>query len=119
MPDWLSAADLGIVAVPPLPAQRFRSPIKVGEYLACGLPYIVCRGVSEDDLWAERYGVGVVIDAFTREAVWRKADRIRALLAEEKTGLRSRCRAAGVAYRGKGIAVTAFGRVFEEVCKAK
>jgi len=116
VPGWLSAADLGIVAVPPLPAQRFRSPIKVGEYLDCGLPYVVCRGVSEDDIWAERYGVGVVVEAFTREATWRQADRIRALLAEERTGLRARCRAAGIDYRGREIAAAAFSRVFREVC---
>jgi hypothetical protein len=72
VPDWLSAADMGIVAVPPLPAQKYRSPIKVGEYLGCGLPYIVCRGVSEDDVWAERHGVGVVVEAFTSTAVSRE-----------------------------------------------
>ena len=119
VPDWLSAADMGIVAVPPLPAQRFRSPIKVGEYLDCGLPYIVCRGVSEDDVWAERHGVGVVVEAFTAAAVSREADRIRGLLGEDKDSLRKRCREAGVAYRGKAIAVTAFGHVFQEVCGAR
>ncbi len=115
MPEWLSAADLGIVAVPPLPAQKFRSPIKVGEYLACGLPYVVCRGVSEDDEWAERHAVGVVVDDFGPAAVQAQADRFRERLGEDKTAQRKRCRATGIAYRGQHIAVDAFSRIFGEI----
>ena len=115
MPEWLSAADLGIVAVPPLPAQRFRSPIKVGEYLACGLPYVVCRGVSEDDEWAERHAVGVVVEDFGPAAVRAQTRRFRELLSEDKTAQRARCRATGIAYRGQHIAVEAFSRILREI----
>jgi hypothetical protein len=115
MPEWLSAADLGIVAVPPLLAQKFRSPIKVGEYLACGLPYVVCRGVSEDDEWAERHSVGVVVDDFGPAAVRAQADRFRERLREDKVSQRERCRSIGIAYRGQNIAVEAFSTIFREI----
>lgn len=115
MPEWLSAGDLGIVAVPPFPAQRFRSPIKVGEYLACGLPYVVCRGVSEDDQWAERHQVGVVLDDFGAAAVRAQAGCFRRLLREDRLVQRQRCRETGIDYRGKHIAVEAFGRIFREI----
>lgn len=100
VPAYISAADLGIVAVPPLPSQQFRSPIKVGEYLCCGLPYLVCQGVSEDDLVATREGVGVVVAAFTPSEARRVAPQVAALLAEDKAVLRARCRQVGIAYRG-------------------
>lgn len=115
MPRWLSAADMGIVAVPPLPSQRYRSPIKVGEYLACGLPYIVCRGVSEDDIWAEKHNVGVVLDSFTDDSIRRERSRIRGLLDEEPTSRRGRCREVGLAYRGKSVAVEGFAKILDEI----
>jgi hypothetical protein len=115
MPRWLSAADMGIVAVPPLPSQKYRSPIKVGEYLACGLPYIVCRGVSEDDTWAERHNIGVVLDAFTDNSIERERSRIQSLLDEESSSRRDRCREVGLAYRGKSVAVNGFSRILDEI----
>ncbi|TGE15547.1 glycosyltransferase family protein [Hymenobacter elongatus] len=98
--NYISAADFGIVAVPSLPSQQFRSPIKVGEYLCCGLPYLVCAGVSEDDLVAEKYGVGVVVTGFTGAEAVRVYPEVARLLHQEKDGLRARCREAGIAYRG-------------------
>jgi hypothetical protein len=98
--DYISAADFGIVAVPSLPSQRFRSPIKVGEYLCCGLPYLVCAGVSEDDLVAEKDGVGVVVQEFSAAEASRVYPQVERLLAAEKASLRARCRTAGIAYRG-------------------
>jgi hypothetical protein len=115
MPHWLSVADMGIVAVPPLPSQKFRSPIKVGEYLACGLPYLVCKGVSEDDRWATQYHVGVVLDDFTPEAILNNRDQIEQLLQIPKNDLRARCRETGIAYRSKKIAIQAFSEIFNEL----
>lgn len=100
VPDYISAADFGLVAVPPLPSQRFRSPIKVGEYLCCGLPYLVCRGVSEDDMVALRDRVGIVVEAFDPAAAQMAAPQLAAFLSEDKSTLRARCRTVGIAYRG-------------------
>lgn len=48
VPNYLSAADIGIVAVRPFPSKRYCSPIKTGEYWSCGLPVIVPEGVGDD-----------------------------------------------------------------------
>ncbi|WP_161599433.1 glycosyltransferase [Hymenobacter nivis] len=100
VPDYISAADFGVVAVPSFPSQRFRSPIKVGEYLCCGLPYLVCAGVSEDDRVAGQYNVGVVVSEFSTAEAARVWPGIQQLLAENKEQSRIRCREAGIAYRG-------------------
>jgi glycosyltransferase involved in cell wall biosynthesis len=115
VPAYISAADLGIVAVPPLPSQRFRSPIKVGEYLCCGLPYLVCRGVSEDDMVAIRDHVGVVVENFTAQEAKRVVPRIEELLTEDKDQLRARCRQAGIAYRGLSQFETVADDVFRQL----
>ncbi|WP_185152474.1 glycosyltransferase, partial [Fulvivirga aurantia] len=69
VPSFLSAADMGICAIPPKPSQRFRSPTKVAEYLLCGLPFITCYGISEDDYWARKYNVGLALTRFDEASV--------------------------------------------------
>ncbi len=63
IPGWLSAADLGFVAVRQRPSKRFCSPIKTGEYLACGLPVIVPEGISDDWKLLEELNLAVVLKA--------------------------------------------------------
>lgn len=110
--SYISAADFGLVAVPPTPAQQYRSPIKVGEYLCCGLPYLTCWGISEDDKVAEQYNVGVVVSGFSEAEATRVAPRIAAFIAEDDETLRQRCRQAGVNYRS----LRHYLPVAEEIC---
>ena len=100
MYKWYSAADIGLVTVPPLPTQKYRSPIKVGEYLCCGLPYIVCEGISEDDIVAKKNNVGVVIERFDEENAKEAYPKMIGLVEEDRDSLRIRCRQAGITYRG-------------------
>lgn len=112
---WNSAADFAITAIPPLPSQRFRSPVKVGEYLMCGLPFITCAGISEDDKCAKENDVGVVI----REMVVAEAPAAaRAMIkywSEDPDELRSRCRSAGITYRSKRNVDVVFEEILAEV----
>ena len=48
IPRYLSAADIGFVAVRQWSSKKYCSPIKTGEYLACGLLVIVPVGISDD-----------------------------------------------------------------------
>lgn len=112
--NYMSAADIGISAVPPSPSQKFRSPTKVGEYLCCGLPYITIRGVSEDDYYAEKYHVGVVMKEFSKEEAERNEAEIVHLLREKKESVVKRCRETGIAYRGKHHAIKIFNEVLDK-----
>ncbi len=61
VPRLLSAADVGVCAVRQRPAKRFCSPIKNGEYWACGLPVMIPEGISDDYLLAQEAGIGIAI----------------------------------------------------------
>lgn len=100
VPDYLSAADIGVVAVPSLPSQKFRSPIKVGEYLCTGLPYIVGEGISNDDDVAISNNVGVVLQSYDGNELQKNYKRIKSFFDEDSDILRKRCREAGLSYRG-------------------
>lgn len=61
VPDYLSASDWAFCGIKPIPSRRYSSPIKNGEYWACGLPVIIPAGISDDYLWAQDAGIGVVL----------------------------------------------------------
>lgn len=111
---FLSMADMGLTAIPPYPNQKFRSPVKVGEYLMCGLPYITCRGVSEDDLWAEANHVGIVVDEISAETAVQVQAEAAAFFLENPETLRARCRATGIAYRGRKQVDALFDTILAE-----
>jgi len=115
MPNYLSAADLGVVSVPSHPSQKFRSPIKVGEYLCCGVPYMVLKGVSEDDEWAEKFNVGVAMEDFSIEEIEKIYPKLQSFTQENKTTLYHRCRQTGIEYRGfskyRKVSIDAFIKI--------
>jgi hypothetical protein len=113
--DYISAADIGLSAVPPTPSQKFRSPTKVAEYLLCGLPYITCEGVSEDDIYAKKHNVGAVVKSFDENHISESIPQIRNLLDEEKVSIRERCRKVGVLYRGKSNIDSLFQQFFRKI----
>lgn len=99
MPGFLSASDLGVVAVPPGFSKKFMSPIKIGEYLCCGLPYLICSDLEDSGITQER-NIGVVINDFTAAEISRVAAEIATLLQEPKNEQAARCHAEGIALRG-------------------
>ncbi|MBX7131449.1 MAG: glycosyltransferase [Fimbriimonadaceae bacterium] len=61
VPGYLSAADFAYSFHRPNPFSRFLCPIKHGEYWACGLPFIVPDGVSDDSEVIVNEGGGAVL----------------------------------------------------------
>lgn len=62
VPKYLCASDIGMSFVRAGYATQSRSPTKIPEYLACGLPIIANSGVGDVDALVERNGVGVSVD---------------------------------------------------------
>jgi glycosyltransferase involved in cell wall biosynthesis len=63
MPTLLAGCHVGISLIRPGPSKRGSSPIKVAEYLACGLPVIVNAGVGDTDRLIARYRAGHVMQS--------------------------------------------------------
>ncbi len=108
-----SAADFALISVPPGPSKKFVSNIKVGEYLCSGLPYLICEGVSEDDEYAERYEVGVVVKNFSVECIEEAYNKIIKILDSPIETRRDHCRRIGIDYRGFGKLSKEFGKAFD------
>ncbi|MBL7982490.1 MAG: hypothetical protein JNL52_11860 [Flavobacteriales bacterium] len=97
--EHLSAADIGVLAIPPTPSQAYRTPVKTAHYWAAGLPILVPFGVSDDHIIAEMDQVGIVV----KDLIHFNADELRTayarLSAEGVSALRERCIQAAHAYR--------------------
>jgi len=92
--------DIGLITIPPGSGQKFRSSIKVGEYLCTGMPFLTPTGVSEDYLHATEQDVGIVVDDYGEVAIRRAWPEVKRYLDMEKNERRARCRAFGISYRG-------------------
>jgi glycosyltransferase involved in cell wall biosynthesis len=74
---YLSAADVGFIMRHDTIVNNVASPVKVGEYLACGLPVILTRGIGDYSDMLPAAGVGILLDedADTVEQVLRFISR--------------------------------------------
>lgn len=85
VPRYLAASDLGLSFVRSGYATLSRSPTKIPEYLACGLPVIANRGVGDVDALIKSDRLGAVLDEFTDKAY---TDAFRAV--KKSIGVRQR-----------------------------
>ena len=82
VPSFLSASDVGIAFYRPGISRLGTSPVKVSEYLSCGLPVIVNAGIGDSDRVIEQAEVGALVrdfndDEYAKAAatVFRLVDR--------------------------------------------
>ena len=112
---FISLADMGFLAVPSLPSQKYRTPVKTGIYLQTGLPYIVNEGIAEDDIVARKEDVGIVIKNISEESILHCVGEISRFSTLNKDELRERCRNAGVKYRGMNNMVSVLTDILKEI----
>ena len=113
VPGYLSAADVGIAFYKPAFSRLATSPVKVSEYLACGLPVIVNAGVGDSDDFVATQKVGAVVKDFNEGEYDRTLTTIETLLAE---GIRERSRTAAETYFDvKSVGLERYSRLYEKV----
>lgn len=59
---YLSTADAGIIMRDDIPVNNVACPIKIGEYLGCGLPIIITRGIGDLSVQIATAGAGLLLD---------------------------------------------------------
>lgn len=111
MPGYLSAADVGLSFVRPLPSKRASSPVKNGEYLACGLPVVTTAGIGDYSTVIARERAGVVLEGFSVAQCAAAAEALGRLLVEP--GLRGRCRAVALAHASLDLVTSRYLRVYD------
>ncbi|MDO8603579.1 MAG: glycosyltransferase family 4 protein [Candidatus Omnitrophota bacterium] len=67
MPAYISMADAGIFFIKPCFSKRSSCPTKFAEYLSCGLPVLINKGIGDTAEVVERNKIGFVVGNFTKE----------------------------------------------------
>jgi glycosyltransferase involved in cell wall biosynthesis len=92
MPAYLGSADVGLCFLRPFPSKLSCSPIKLGEYLACGLPVVSTSGCGDYDELIRSESIGTVVANGQRDSYPRAAKDLKRLLSEQD--IHGRCRDA-------------------------
>lgn len=114
VPEYLSTADVGLSFRHRFPSQLSCSPIKLAEYLACGLPIISTSGCGDFDELIEAEDVGAIVEKDSPESYTKAALSIKRLLADPLTS--ERCRL--VARRSLDLeeVVTRYSSIYRNLC---
>jgi glycosyltransferase involved in cell wall biosynthesis len=111
VPMYLSAADVGIAFYKPALSRLATSPVKLAEYLACGLPVVINAGVGDSDTLISTERVGAVVRRFDETEYREVLSTILAMLDVE-----ARQRSRKVAERFfdvRRVGVERYARLYE------
>jgi len=115
VPSWLSASDAGIAFYRPGISRLGTSPVKVSEYLACGLPVVVNAGVGDSGALISREKIGTLVQDFTA-AEYSVAAATIAEYADTPAEIRRRTRAVAEKFFDvRQVGVERYARLYESV----
>lgn len=109
---YLNAADFSLSFWSAGPWSFASSPIKHGEYWACGLPLLMAPGVGDEAQWLEVERVGAIANFSEPRSVIDAAQRLKTILAEP--GHRQRIRAIGLRERGPEPLRRVYGQLLSQ-----
>lgn len=82
VPGYLSAADIALSPIRPADCRRFCSPIKNGEYWACGLPILSPEGIGDDsDIIHKNPIAGAIFDLAQPDTIPKATQHLLDILA--------------------------------------
>jgi len=96
IPTILSVCDVGIYFINSY-MKLGSFPIKLSEYLACGLPVVINANIGDSEEIVKKNGVGIVVEDFSVLSYEKTAEDLYRLL-EGKDELRMRCRIVAERY---------------------
>lgn len=115
VPSYLSASDAGIAFIKPCFSKLASSPTKTAEYLACGLPLIINKGVGDSDVLVTEERAGALINDFTDESYRQGAATITRLL-EDVEGMRRHARSvAEKLFDLHRVGLGNYARLYQEI----
>ncbi|WP_062810828.1 glycosyltransferase family 4 protein [Alcanivorax sp. NBRC 102028] len=113
VPRWLASADLGMAFREPTFSMQGVAPIKLGEYLLCGVPVVATRGVGDSHFIDKNSGFPVDGgDAATLSSV---ADWFIHKVLPLREEYRAHCRSVGVEHFSLESSVEAYRKALLSV----
>jgi glycosyltransferase involved in cell wall biosynthesis len=117
VPGLIARMTIGTALKRPSYSQLGCAPTKLAEYLGCGVPVLVNRGIGDVAEIVAGHRVGVVLDGFEEADLRAGVDEILALLRDED--LPRRCRSAAEAIFALEGGVAAYDGVYRSMLGAE
>jgi glycosyltransferase involved in cell wall biosynthesis len=119
VPSYLSASDAGLAFIKPCFSKLASSPTKFAEYLACGLPIVINRGVGDSDSLALQNKVAVMVSDFSRTEYASVAEQLIGMTTDPDT-TRQRSRAvAEKLFDVRELGLNRYVRLYKNVFSQK
>ncbi len=93
VPEYLACADLGLALRRSSFSMQGVAPIKLGEYLLCGLPVIATDGIG--DTTAIDDNAGLLLDSMGKDDLQHAANWFIESVLTQRENFRSQCRSVG------------------------
>lgn len=113
MPDLLASAHAGICLLDQVSSKLASSPIKIGEYLACGLPVVLNRGIGDAADHVEAAGAGHIVETYAEAEIHRAGTALAALVGDERA--RRAARELAEDRYGVPAGVDAYAGLYDEI----
>ena len=94
------------------PSLTAAMPTKIGEFLACGRPIVVNKGLGDMDRFLEEFNAGVILDGTISNLV-ESASRLASLLSDSETP--HRCRALAEKYFSMDIGASKYLNLYSQI----
>lgn len=96
VPEYLACADLGLALRQTSFSMQAVAPIKLGEYLLCGLPVVASDGIGDTSTLVDPQ-IGFLMKGMGDAELADAADWFVDSVLVQREAFRKRCRAAGIA----------------------
>jgi glycosyltransferase involved in cell wall biosynthesis len=113
--SYLCASDVGIAFYKPGLSKLATSPIKVTEYLACGLPVVINSGIGDADKLIATERVGAVVTEFSGGQYDGALTQIESLFAQTEESRRRARKTAEINLDLETVGVQRYERLYERI----
>ena len=118
VPRMLTQAHAGLSLRRPGRAQVAAAPVKVSEYLACGLPVLSSSGVGDLDTLLPSTGTGVMLHGYSDAEMHRAATELAHLIALGRLVV-DRCRLLAETRYSLETAIDKYAALYEHVLASR
>jgi len=115
VPSYLSASDAGLAFIKPCFSKLASSPTKFAEYLACGLPIVINRGVGDSDSLAQEHKIAAMVNDFNPDEYARAAEDLFRMTADPENTRRRTREVAEKLFDVRGLGLDRYVRLYEKV----
>lgn len=111
MPDYVSIADAGIFFINPY-KKIGSSPIKMGEFLASGIPVVINPGIGDTEELVRENRVGVIVEKFELSCYEKAVQELLDLMKEGRA-LSRRCRETADKYLSLSGGIEKYDKIYK------